>query len=151
MEDMKLNLGCGHDSKAGWTNVDRVALPGVDFVWDLERMPWPWPDDSCEAVYASHVLEHLPDKMRAIEEIWRVCRHGASIEIRLPAWNHPLLWQDPTHRTAWHLDNFDYFQANHGWGYYTKARFEIVLKEEGVFAGGPELHWILRAVKDEKR
>ena len=146
---MKLNLGCGRDIRQGWLNVDKVALSEGVRICDLERTPWPWPDNEFEEVCASHVLEHLPDKMEVIEELWRVCKHEARIEIRLPAWNHPLLWQDPTHRTAWHIDNFDYFKLTHNWNYYTKVRFEVLMKEEREFAGGPELHWILKAIKED--
>jgi len=144
---MKLNLGCGRNIREGWLNVDRVALREDVYIWDLGRVPWPWPVNEFEEVYASHILEHLADKMQIIEEIWRVCEDGATVEIRVPAWNHPLLWQDPTHRSAWHIDNFDYFQLGHNWSYYTEVRFEIQVKEERFFAGGPELHWILRVIK----
>ena len=146
---MKLNLGCGRDVLVGWTNVDQVALKEHVYTWDLENMPWPWGDDTFEEVYASHILEHLPNKMKVIEEIWRVCKHSARVEIRLPAWNHLLFWQDPTHCTPWHLDNFDYFKPGNNWNYYTKARFDILVKEERVFAGGPELYWVLKAIKEE--
>ena len=56
---MRLNLGCGNRKLEGWVNVDREAACKPDRVADLEKLPWPWPDDSAEEVMLSHVLEHL--------------------------------------------------------------------------------------------
>ena len=41
---MKLNLGCGHDHKEGYVNVDVSDLGNPDMVVDLEVTPWPWED-----------------------------------------------------------------------------------------------------------
>lgn len=98
---MKLNLGCGHRKLDGWRNVDRVPACAPDEVVDLERLPWPWADDSVEEVLLSHVLEHLGAAadvyLGIMKELYRVCRPGARITIIVP---HPrsdhFLW-DPTH------------------------------------------------------
>lgn len=86
MPTIKLELGGGGKNKArgdGWVNMDK--LPCADLQHDLTIYPWPLEDDSCEAVYSSHCLEHLPDPMRVLHEICRVCVVGAPVEIRVPA------------------------------------------------------------------
>ena len=40
----KINLGCGHDYKDGWVNVDFYDDSKCDVVHDLEEFPWPWED-----------------------------------------------------------------------------------------------------------
>ena len=56
---MKLNLGCGNDIKEGWVNMDYIGAEGVDVVHNLNRLPYPFPDNTFDSILASHVLEHL--------------------------------------------------------------------------------------------
>lgn len=96
---MKLNLGCGSQILPGYCNVDKFGA--ADLVWDLERQPWPWDDNSAEEVLLSHVLEHLgrdPDGFIAIiKELYRVCRNGALLKIVVPHPRHDTFIIDPTH------------------------------------------------------
>lgn len=98
---MRLNLGCGDKRMAGWRNVDKIAMCNPDEVVDLERLPWPWPDDSVDEILLSHVLEHIgqtPDiYLGIIKEIYRVCRDDAKITIVVPHPRHDHFLQDPTH------------------------------------------------------
>ena len=56
---MRFNLGCGFNKRDGFINVDRFADCAPDEIVDLEKIPWPWPDDSAEEIQMIHVLEHL--------------------------------------------------------------------------------------------
>ena len=80
-----LNLGCGERYHGDWVNVDIVATgPGV-MVHDLDR-GLPFDDDSFDAVYHSHVLEHLA-KERApvfLDECFRVLKPGGIIRVAVP-------------------------------------------------------------------
>jgi len=71
---MRLNLGSGDYPAKGWVNVDCHPGPGVNVVTDLAETPWPFEDASAEAVYAGHVLEHLPEDVlpNVLAEIRRV-------------------------------------------------------------------------------
>jgi SAM-dependent methyltransferase len=98
---MRLNLGCGDKRMPGWRNVDKIAMCNPDEVVDLERLPWPWPNDSVDEILLSHVLEHIgqsPDiYLGIIQEIYRVCRNDAKITIVVPHPRHDHFLQDPTH------------------------------------------------------
>jgi hypothetical protein len=99
---VKLNLGCGSQILPGYCNVDKFGAP--DLVWDLERLPWPWDDNSAEEVLLSHVLEHLgqdpKDFIAIIKELYRVCRNGALLKIIVPHPRHDTFLIDPTHVRA---------------------------------------------------
>src|ERR1039458_2294693 len=56
---IRLDLGGGRDPMPGFVNIDVLDLPQVDIVWDIERTPWPLPDECVTSATASHVLEHL--------------------------------------------------------------------------------------------
>lgn len=98
---MKLNLGCGHNKRPGWVNVDHSDTCSPDVVVDLEQTPWPWPDDSVDEVLMSHVLEHLGQQTRTYLAIWqelyRVCKPGALLLIFVPHPRHDDYITDPTH------------------------------------------------------
>lgn len=47
-----------------WLNVDRNMQPGVDLTADLFKYPWPFADNSFDAVLCAHFLEHVPHEIR---------------------------------------------------------------------------------------
>jgi SAM-dependent methyltransferase len=104
----KLNLGCGLDIKNGWINVDRVALPGVDVVHDLEVLPLPFPDDHFEYILCQDVLEHL-DFVNVLRDVWRILKTGGVVHIRVPHFTSPNAYSDPTHKKLFTSDTFRFF------------------------------------------
>ena len=84
---MQLEIGGGNKSLGGeWVNLDQCEAANIRH--DLTRTPWPLAGNSVDAVYSSHCLEHLPNIAPALHEISRICRIGATVEIRLPHWLH---------------------------------------------------------------
>jgi len=120
-----IDVGCGKNKVAGAIGVDCVALPGVDIVHDLSSFPYPVATDSVDEIHINHVLEHLPDVMATMEELWRVAKPGATISIRVPHFTGILAWKDPTHRRSFTSESFGYFGDN-GYSFYTHARFEVM-------------------------
>ena len=93
----RLNLGCGKDILPGYVNVDYFPLPGVDIVCDLTQFPWPLQSNTYTEIVMLNVLEHVPDTLRTLREIWRIARPGAKVTIRVPYWNGYDAFTDPTH------------------------------------------------------
>ena len=120
-----LNLGCGRKHVAGAVNVDCTARSEPDVVHDLDVVPWPFGDDRFERVYAFDVVEHLADVVKTLEELHRVCRSGARIEITVPHFSCANAFTDPTHRHFFSRGSFDYFQDAHAFGFYSQARFAV--------------------------
>jgi SAM-dependent methyltransferase len=118
-----LNLGCGRKRMDGAINLDRIADTQPDLVHDLNRMPWPFPDDTFRAVYASDVIEHLDDVVKVMEEIHRVSLDGAIVYITVPHFSCSNAFTDPTHRHCFGYSSFDYFAEGNELSFYSHARF----------------------------
>ena len=95
---MKLDIACGHNKRAGFMGVDKIAHEGVDFVWDLEKFPWtPFKDNSVDEVNISHYAEYTKDLLKFMEELYRICEDGAKVTIIAPYYTSLGAWQDPTY------------------------------------------------------
>lgn len=125
--DMKaLDLGCGLAKVKAATGVDRVPLPGVDLVADLESIPYPLADNSFDAIYLNDIIEHLPNTIKAMEEIYRIARPDAHVYIRVIPWSSELNATDPTHLRTFTEHTFDFFGTLKDRTYYSTARFAVL-------------------------
>jgi SAM-dependent methyltransferase len=81
---MKLNLGSGTSRYQDYLSVD-YYVDGVDVQHDLTK-PLPYEDESVDAIYSSHVIEHFSRaEWEDIRKDWaRVIKPGGTIEIRCP-------------------------------------------------------------------
>jgi predicted SAM-dependent methyltransferase len=79
-----LNIGCGDIFSTDWTNLDFTPQPNVDFV-DI-RDGLPFPNESFDVVYHSHLIEHLtlPEAKRFLKEACRVLKKGGLTRIATP-------------------------------------------------------------------
>ncbi len=96
----KLNLGCGRRKWRECINVDIRREVDPDMVVDLERTPWPWPNDYAEEVRLLHALEHLGAELKTFDavmgELYRVCRPGARVLITAAHPRHDSFINDPS-------------------------------------------------------
>ena len=96
---MKLNIGSGGTKHDGYTTIDYDSLSNPDYALNLEKDPLPFDNDTVEAVIAHHILEHLGDGyFHCLQELYRTCKHGAIIDIRVPHPRHDSFLADPTHK-----------------------------------------------------
>ncbi len=97
---MRLNLGSGpHPTPVGWTSVDIDPQYSPDFVADVLDLPFP--AASVEAIYAGHVLEHLPlpKVTEALREWRRLLQVGGTLMIVGPDIDRAIAGNEP----AWLL------------------------------------------------
>lgn len=99
-DESKLNLGCGYRHFSGWLNVDKSECCQPDMQVNLEEFPWPFDDNSVTDVRMFGALEHMgQDKetfCRIMQELYRVCRHGAHVHIIAAYPRHENYLSDPT-------------------------------------------------------
>lgn len=59
-----------------------IEMAGVDFKVDIQDLPFA--DQQFDFVFASHVLEHIPDDKKAISEIHRILKPGGIAILPVP-------------------------------------------------------------------
>jgi len=84
-----LNLGCGNDIKRSisnvqWINLDVKKHKGVDLVWNLNKFPWPFKDNTFDFVYCKKIMEYPQRLDLAMLELERITKNGGIIEIISP-------------------------------------------------------------------
>lgn len=123
---MKLNLGCGTRPIPGWINLDSQANPGVDVVANLDQLQnqsqnqlqdskLPFADESIDEFMMSHVLEHIAKPLPLFQELYRIAKPNARMQIQMPYGSSDDAWEDPTHVRAYFIGSFGYFTQPYYW------------------------------------
>ncbi len=147
---LNLNLGACDRRIPGFLSVD--IAPPADVIADLAQA-WPWPDSSVDEVVAFDLFEHLPDRIHTMNELHRVLKPGARATIEVPnAAKGAGQWQDPTHKTGWCMNSFQYFRAESfahnrlAKSYGITAAFRVLELTEREYKDEFEMVWKIRAV-----
>lgn len=111
----KLDIGAGDNKQPDYVGMDIRATKNAQIVWDCEVTPYPFPDEICQSVLMSHLMEHLNPKyvVDIMNEIWRIMKPGGQLLLAMP---YPLshgFYQDPTHIKSWNETTATYFDPQH--------------------------------------
>jgi ubiquinone/menaquinone biosynthesis C-methylase UbiE len=130
MKERWLDVGCGSDKVSGAIGVDQFPLPGVDIVWNLNQYPWPFEDGCFDRIICNHSLQILENFVRAIEEIHRIAKDRATVEILAPHFASDNFNNDPCSRTHVGVRTMNFFceELPLKYHYYSKARFKMVTR-----------------------
>lgn len=127
-----IDMGCGR-AKIGTFGLDAAALPDVDLVCDMARVPLP--DSSQDYILACHSLEHHPDTTLVLGEWYRLLKRGGVLAISVPNGELELagVLGDPTHKQLFTPLTLTKFLAFSGFrlldiGTRDKALFAIARK-----------------------
>lgn len=138
---MKINMGCGFNKLAGYTNIDKYPACELDIQMDLEVFPWKLNTNEADEAIFNHSLEHMGATseifLNIIKELYRVCKPNARINIIVPHPRHDNFLNDPTHVRIITPEIFTLFskKLNQHWkeigtsntplGFYLDVDFEI--------------------------
>lgn len=129
---LRLDLGCGKTPCSGYEGVDLISSAAEHKV-DLFKFPYPWADNTAEAINCSHFIEHIPareieerdirgtnghrqtekflgqDMLFAFfDECYRILIPGGKLVVVAPAATSDRAFQDPTHRRFINQNTFLY-------------------------------------------
>ncbi len=104
-----LDVGCGVNKYKGAIGVDYNAGTDADVIHDLGQFPYPFADDEFDLIVSFHVIEHVPDVMALITELYRITKGGGRIRFVTPHYTNPDWPSDPTHRNHFNSYSFNTF------------------------------------------
>ena len=144
---MKLLLGCGNSPRNGFVNLDLVPLKGVDVCADLNAQSYPFKENSFEHIEAQHIIEHLDEPVKVMEELHRIAKSGATVRIQVPYYASPYAWCDPTHKHGFSYDYFSNFTEQGVHKHSTNVRFELLDRRFTILGRGiPVVNEIILAI-----
>lgn len=99
VDPVRIDIGCGKVKEDGWIGIDAIDF-GQKHVLDV-RKGLPFADASVDQARSSHFVEHLTglERIAFFNEMYRVLKVGASMQVITPHWSHACAYGDPTH--AW--------------------------------------------------
>jgi SAM-dependent methyltransferase len=125
-----VNLGCGKARIPNSIGVDRVKIENyVDILHDLNVVPYPFKNDSIDEIHFYHVLEHLHDPIKKLEEIHRILKPGGILYMRVPHFSSMGAYTDITHVRPFGYYSFDCLEGGNYQHFYTNVEFAVVKKE----------------------
>lgn len=81
----KVHLGPGQRNyMVGWINVDANRFTGKCDVWADLRNPLPFNDETIDAFYSHHMVEHLPNLEQHFREVYRCLKPGGVYRVGGP-------------------------------------------------------------------
>ena len=120
-----LDVGCGVNKHKGAIGLDNNPRTGADVIHDLGVTPYPFPDDEFDLIVSNHVVEHVPDVMAFVTELYRITKPGGTIRLLTPHYTNPDWATDPTHRNHFNSFSFNTFMPERQvFSFYT----EVILK-----------------------
>ena len=96
--------------------VDIEKCEGVDVVHDLTKFPYPFKDESADAIYTCHFQEHLDgeERIKFFNECYRILKPGGKMRHIHPYYKSVRAVQDPTHKFPPISEN-SYFYWDKSW------------------------------------
>jgi len=101
-----LDVGCGANKAEGAIGLDNNPRTAADVIHDLGDLRYPFADNEFDLIVSNHVVEHVPDIMAFITELYRITRDGGRIRLLTPHYTNPDWANDPTHRN--HLNSYSF-------------------------------------------
>ena len=127
-----IELGCGDKKREGRVTVDKVDLPNVDIVADIEEGLAFLPDNCVDEIHCRSVLEHIQNFQDLMREMVRVLKKNGRVHLFVPHFSNPYYYSDYTHKRVFGLYTFYYFvDSEHQLkrkvpNFYTDIRINII-------------------------
>lgn len=169
----ELLLGCGAnrtkkiavDGNTEWIGglitLDMNLDHKPDVVWDLAKLPLPFPDNTFDGIHAYDVMEHVGQQgdwkffFAQWQDIWRILKPNGAFCGISPHPTSPWAWGDPGHSRVLSPECLTYLSQDEyrkqvGTTAMTDYRFCYTADfkvERGEIVQGGRFWWVMRAVK----
>jgi len=107
MPEKVLDIGCGNNKIKGATGLDVSRDTQADIIWDLNVYPYPIETNEIDKIYAKHVIEHVDDPIKFLNEVYRITRPGGTCFVETPHFSCYVAYSEPQHKRY-----FSYFMID---------------------------------------
>lgn len=129
-KNIKIQFGAGADIKKGYINVDITKEFGAEVICDMNKFPYPFPNNYADEIYCCMTLEHILYPTKAIEEFHRIIKKNGTIKIIVP------------HFSALYALHADNHIRNYGVGYF----WQLKKGNRNLWGGENMQHWRMSGV-----
>jgi glycosyltransferase involved in cell wall biosynthesis len=128
--EVRLDLGCGTAKTFGFKGIDKYPYDGVDYVIDFNKEGLEQFDESSvDMMRCIDFLQFIEDKHYTLEQIYRVLKHGATVDIQVPSTDGRGAFQDPDHKSYWNENSFlDSYMNTYDYLPYQKAKYNFTVE-----------------------
>jgi len=113
--------------------IDHDSRCSPTVLHDLCQFPYPFKDNEFDLIYASHILEHLKDLVKVMEELWRITKPNGRIIIKSPHFSSVHAWLSPDHKRVFSINSFDLFEKSDYWKsggeHFGDCEYKVIKKE----------------------
>ena len=111
---LKIDIGCGYKLESGFVGIDSDINTKATHILDLEKDKLPFSDSEVDFVKAHHILEHIGDGFfHLMQEIYRVSKNGAIVDVQVPHPRHEYFLNDPTHKRPITVETMKMFSKSY--------------------------------------
>jgi len=122
-----LDVGCGVNKHEGAIGLDNNPRTAADVIHDLGIVPYPFADNEFDLVVSNHAVEHIPDVMAFVTELYRITKNGGRIKLLTPHYTNPDWATDPTHRNHFNCYSFNVFVPDkQNFAFYTDVKLKPI-------------------------
>jgi ubiquinone/menaquinone biosynthesis C-methylase UbiE len=93
-----LDIGCGCNKIPGARGMDIDPDSHADIIHDFNCYPYPFKDESVDKIYAKHVIEHVLDPKRFLQEIYRMLKPSGTAFLETPHFSSHVAYSEPDHK-----------------------------------------------------
>lgn len=143
-----LELGCGPNKTPGRIGIDRIDLPGVDIVADIDEGLGFLPDASVDAIYSESFFEHVSNLEALVREVARVLKPDGYNWLFVPHFSNPYYYSDYTHKSFFGLYTLRYFCGDEDQlrrkvpNFYSDVRIRVVSQRLIFFSNFAVTRWL---------
>jgi len=152
-QPVTIELGCGPHKQPGHIGIDRIDLPGVDIVANIDQGLGFLPDASVDTITSRSFFEHANDLDQLVTEVVRVLKPGGSNWLFVPHFSNPFYYSDHTHKNFFGLYTLRYFCADEDQlrrkvpNFYSKTRIRVMSQRLIFFSSFRGVRFIKKVIQ----
>jgi predicted SAM-dependent methyltransferase len=109
MEGLTLDVGCGLNKDPGAIGLDIRVTPHTNVVADLSHRPYPFKPFTFAKFTCKQVLEHFNEPLKILDEMHRIAKAGALVEIEVPHFSCHYMFRSLHHKRFWSYFSLDVY------------------------------------------